>query len=77
MDIQNEKSYIKGFNAGYLLNQHEPELMKQILATPQDKNNDYFSGLQDGKKQHDKEKILAQMKQVQQKGKDKGKEREM
>jgi hypothetical protein len=75
MDIQNEKNYIKGFNAGYLLNQHEPELMKQILASPNDRESDYFSGLQEGKKQHDKEKILAQMKQAQQKGKDKERDR--
>jgi hypothetical protein len=78
MDVQNtqnEKNYTKGFNAGYLLNQHEPALLKQILATPQDKDNDYFSGLQDGKKQHDKEKVIAQMKQAQQKGKDKEREK--
>jgi hypothetical protein len=61
MEIQNEKNYIKGFNAGYLLNQYEPELMKQILASPNDRDNDYFYSLQQGKKQHDKEKILSQM----------------
>lgn len=81
MDTQNtpnEKNYTKGFNAGYLLEKHEPALLKQILATPQDKDNDYVDGLQDGKKQHDKElnkeKFIAQMKQAQEKGKDKERE---
>jgi hypothetical protein len=55
-NIQNEKNYTKGFKAGYLLNQHEPELMKQILASPNDRDNDYFYSLQQGKKQHDKKK---------------------
>ncbi len=75
MEIQNEKNYIKGFNAGYLLSQHEPELMKKIMASPNDRTNDYYSGLQDGKKQRDKEKILAQMKQAQQKGKERERDR--
>lgn len=78
MDAQNtpnEKNYTKGFNAGYLLEKHEPELIKQIMAAPQGKENDYFTGLQDGKKQYDKEKFITQMKQAQEKGKDR--EREM
>jgi hypothetical protein len=74
-NIQSEKNYAKGFNAGYLLEKHEPELMKQIMASPNDRTNEYYSGLQDGKKQHDKEKILAQMKQAQEKGKDREREK--
>jgi hypothetical protein len=58
----------------HLLSQHDPALLKQIMATPQSKENDYFSGLQDGKKQHAKEKFIAQMKQAQQKGKDRERE---
>ncbi|MBS1509391.1 MAG: hypothetical protein JST86_01005 [Bacteroidetes bacterium] len=55
-----DKQYIKGFNAGYLLSQHEPELLKQLLKTKE--ANEYFKGLKSGKKQHDRELLLAQLK---------------
>lgn len=30
----NEQQYIKGFNHGYLLSQHEPELLNQLCNLP-------------------------------------------
>lgn len=59
-----EKQYIKGFNAGYLLSKHEPELLKKILNSPAS-DKEYCEGLHSGKKQHDSEKLLEQLKQSQ------------
>jgi len=49
-----EQLYTKGFNHGYLLTKHEPQLAKQITAQPNDKN-DYFQGIVGGKDQYEKE----------------------
>lgn len=51
----NEQQYIKGFNHGYLLSQHEPELLNQLLQSPV-KDNDYFDGLTSGHKEYEMEK---------------------
>jgi hypothetical protein len=56
-----EKHFAKGFNAGYLLSKHEPDLLKQLLKST-NKENEYFQGLELGKKQHDREKLLQQIK---------------
>ena len=56
--------YMKGFNALYLLSQHEPELLKQLLKSDS-KDNAYCEGLLMGQKQHDREKILQQLKDSQ------------
>lgn len=67
-----EKEYIKGFNSGYLLSKHDPELLEKILKTPNDSG--YLKGMETGKKQHDREKLLEQLKQSQKRSK--GRERE-
>ena len=46
----NEQQYIKGFNHGYLLSQHEPDLLNQLLQSSI-KENDYFDGLTSGNKE--------------------------
>lgn len=46
--------YLKGFNNGYLLAKHEPELAAQLTANPND-HNPYFKGLTSGKGQYEKE----------------------
>lgn len=56
-----DKQFAKGFNAGYLLSQHEPELLQQLLKSP-NKDGSYIQGLQMGKKQHDRELLLSQVK---------------
>ena len=57
-----EKHFAKGFNAGYLLSQHEPDLLNQLLKST-NKENEYFQGLELGKKQQDRKKLLGQIKQ--------------
>lgn len=46
--------YLKGFNNGYLLAKHEPELAAQLTANPND-HNPYFKGLVCGKQEYDRE----------------------
>jgi len=46
--------YLKGFNNGYLLARHEPELAAQLMANPNG-DNAYFKGLAGGKEQYEKE----------------------
>jgi hypothetical protein len=67
-----DKQYIKGFNVGYLLSKHDPQLLEQLLKSP-NKGNEYFQGVSHGQQQHDREKLLAQLKQSQ-KAKDRDRE---
>lgn len=53
--MDHEQQYIKGFNHGYILSQHEPELLQQLLQSPV-KDNDYFDGLTSGHKEYEMEK---------------------
>ena len=53
----NEEQYIKGFNSGYLLAKHEPELAQQLVIQKNDES-DYFRGLVSGKKEYDREAEL-------------------
>lgn len=48
-----EKLYIQGFNNGYLLAKHEPELAARLAALPNE--NDYFKGLVSGKTEYETE----------------------
>jgi hypothetical protein len=62
--MDDDHKFIKGFNHGYLLQAHEPQLLAQILKT--DNKGDYVEGLRDGKKQHVKDKTLEQIRDIQQ-----------
>ncbi|MBN8669492.1 MAG: hypothetical protein J0L80_02325 [Chitinophagales bacterium] len=46
--------YLKGFNNGYELAKHQPDLMEKLLANPNEQNP-YFKGLAGGKAEYDKE----------------------
>ncbi|WP_292944510.1 hypothetical protein [Olleya sp. UBA1516] len=46
----NMEKYIKGFNDGYLLKEHKPELLEKILSTTS--SIDYIQGLKDGEREH-------------------------
>lgn len=48
------ENYLKGFNHGYFLQKYEPDLLHDILKTPQ-VDHDYVAGLTDGKGELDKE----------------------
>ena len=51
---EQEQQYIKGFNNGYLLSKHEPDLAAQLTANPND-HSEYFKGLVSGKQEYEKE----------------------
>lgn len=53
MEEQEEK-YTKGFNNGYLLARHEPELAAKLMANPNEQNP-YFRGLVGGRAQYEQE----------------------
>ena len=56
-----EKKFTKGFNVGYDLAKHEPELLSKIVKIPNE-NNDYFKGIQLGKKQFGIERMKEKAK---------------
>ena len=58
-----EQKYIKGFNHGYLLAIHEPELAAKIVSQKND-HNEYFKGFVSGKQEHDMEKLRSRLKTV-------------
>ncbi|MDQ1086146.1 hypothetical protein [Siphonobacter sp. SORGH_AS_1065] len=60
--------YLKGFNNGYLLAQYEPELLNNLLASP-NPENEYMQAMAHGKNQFEQEKLVAEMKQIREKQK--------
>ena len=52
-----DKKYIEGFNSGYFLAAHEPELVAALFDGPQvaESRSQYFMGLVAGKQQHETE----------------------
>lgn len=72
------KKYLKAFNDGYLLAKHYPNLLNSILLT--NSENEYITGLNDGKKVYDleqsKSRRLQEIQDIQSRNlKDKGLER--
>lgn len=49
-----DPQYLKGFNNGYLLARHEPELAAQLTANPNE-HNVYLKGFAGGKQQYETE----------------------
>ena len=67
MSDQDEPSpeYLKGYNHGYQLAQHEPELLDKLMqAQSGNTPNDYSKAMAKGKEQHQQEKIVAEMKAI-------------
>lgn len=50
------KLYQQGFNSGYLISKHAPELAKLIAESP-GSESEYFQGFLHGSQEHDLEKI--------------------
>lgn len=76
---QEQKDYTKGFNNGYLLAQHQPELLNKISGSL-DRSNSYCDGLLSGKEEYEIEKAKEYFKKFDRgdsfgKEKDKGKDR--
>ena len=48
-------TFLKGFNQGYLMQQHKPELSAQMMEKA-DTNNEYWHGFESGAKEYEIEK---------------------
>ena len=54
-----EKQYSKGFNSGYLIAKHEPELYSTVTKGL-DSKNEYIDGLVSGGKEYEHEKNIPE-----------------
>ncbi len=61
---KNEKLYTEGFNNGYLIAKHEPELSKKLTSGNTNEGNDYFDGLISGKQEYEMEKVKGRLKGI-------------
>ena len=76
--MDSEQQYVRGFNHGYILAQHEPELLLKVTKqlTPQ---TVYVQGLFDGQKELELENNrnqLNELRKVRDKLKDRGEDLE-
>ena len=64
-DEEPSKDFVKGYNHGYQLARHEPELLNKLLKA-QDGNepNDYSRAMAQGKNQYEHEKLVVEMKAI-------------
>ena len=67
MNEEDEPSpeYIRGYNHGYQLAQHEPELLDKLMnAQNTNAPTDYSRAMVQGKNQYQQEKLVAEMKAI-------------
>lgn len=62
-DIIIDQQVIDGYNAGYTLQQHEPELLDKILLSS-DRNSEYIKAMAQGKQQYEREKIMREQQHI-------------
>ncbi len=75
--MDNQQKYIKGFNHGYILAEHEPELAKKLVKSGRS-DNEYFKGIVSGKQEYEMDKIRHVGKYLPKHYKrDKGKDRDI
>lgn len=58
----NTEKYIKGFNDGFILKEHKPELLENILNTTP--FNDYIQGLKDGEREFKQQKVKSRIQEL-------------
>lgn len=58
----NTEKYIKGFNDGFILKEHKPELLENILNTTS--SNDYIQGLKDGELEFKQQKVKSRTQEL-------------
>ena len=67
----NEKQFIAGFNSGYILAEHEPNMLSILLKNVQPVNS-YISGMTNGQKMYEQDYSkanLIELDNIRQKGK--------
>jgi hypothetical protein len=68
-----EQQYIKGFNHGYLLTKHLPDLVAQLVKRITNTTSDYLSGFFSGKEEWEIEyskEQLDRLRGIRDRGKD-------
>lgn len=77
--MEDGQKFLKGFNAGYLIAKHNPELLQKIRTGMQESENPLVQGFLSGSREFSKEQIRDDMnrfyKSKQRDEKDKGHER--
>lgn len=59
------KEFVKGYNHGYQLAKHEPELLDKLLKSQSGNTpNDYSNAMVQGRNQYEQEKLVAEMKAI-------------
>ena len=76
-----EQQYIRGFNHGYLLTKHLPDLVAQLIKHIKETTSDYLAGFFSGKEEWDLEYSRKQLNELENirngiKEKERGMERE-
>lgn len=70
-----EQQYIRGFNHGYMLTKHLPDLVAKLVKNLRNTTSEYISGFFSGKEEweleHSREQ-LTQLRQIRGKGKEQG-----
>lgn len=74
-EVEDAELYIKGFNAGYLMQKHSPKVMEEMLKNRSHPQLPYQQGLTAGSLQYKQELYLEELKEKIEKSKAKGKER--
>jgi len=59
-----EQQYIRGFNHGYLLTKHLPELVAKLVKHIQSTANDYLAGFFSGKEEYELEYSRDQLNEM-------------
>jgi hypothetical protein len=59
-DLHVDPNYQKGFNGGYILAEHEPELLSQLVKSD-NADNQLFNGIKAGGKEFFKEKFREEL----------------
>lgn len=72
--MDHQKDIIKGFNNGYMLEKHNPELARKLLNGFTDKEHPYVQGFTSGVREFAKERVVQQIRERDQ-SRDQGKDR--
>lgn len=59
--MNNEKELVVGFNAGYLIEQHDPALAKKLTEAVSEVEEDFFQGFVEGSNEYSKERSRAKL----------------
>lgn len=71
--METQEQYVRGFNHGYLLTKHVPDLVGKLTASLKASTNDYLSGFFSGKEEYElelKQERLDELDQIRRKAND-------